>query len=89
MLSLDTDRNQLTYLLMVARFKKRRAYSNERHMNQPIVYAVIAMVCYGISDFIYKRVAAAGIRSDHFIMAQAWLLPCRHSLRRRDAEARV
>jgi uncharacterized membrane protein len=42
-------------------------------MNQPIVYAVIAMGCYGISDFIYKRVAAAGIRSDHFIMAQAWL----------------
>ena len=31
------------------------------------------MGCYGISDFIYKRVAAAGIRSDHFIMAQAWL----------------
>jgi drug/metabolite transporter (DMT)-like permease len=42
-------------------------------MNQPIVYALVAMVCYGVSDFVYKRAAAAAIRSDHFLMAQAWL----------------
>ena len=41
-------------------------------MNQSIVYAVVAMVCYGFSDFIYKQAAAAGIRADHFLMAQAW-----------------
>src|SRR5262249_48903374 len=42
-------------------------------MDQPLVYAVVAMVCYGLSDFIYKQAAAAGIRADHFLMAQAWL----------------
>ena len=41
-------------------------------MNQSIIFAVVAMVCYGISDFIYKQAAAAGIRADHFLMAQAW-----------------
>jgi uncharacterized membrane protein len=30
------------------------------------------MVCYGLSDFVYKQAAAAGIRADHFLMAQAW-----------------
>src|SRR5882757_930348 len=42
-------------------------------MNQSIVYAIVAMVCYGISDFIYKQAAAAGVRADHFLMAQGWL----------------
>jgi len=41
-------------------------------MGQPVVYAVIAMVCYGLSDFIYKQAASAGIRADHFLMAQGW-----------------
>ncbi len=41
-------------------------------MNQPIVFAVVALVCYGLTDFIYKRAAAAGIRADHFLMAQGW-----------------
>ena len=41
-------------------------------MNYPIVYAVAAMFCYGLSDFIYKQAAAAGIRADHFLMAQGW-----------------
>lgn len=41
-------------------------------MNQPLVDAIMAMVCYGLSDFIYKRAAAAGIRADHFLMAQGW-----------------
>jgi drug/metabolite transporter (DMT)-like permease len=42
-------------------------------MNSPIVYALLAMVCYGVSDFIYKQAASAGIRADHFLMAQGWL----------------
>jgi drug/metabolite transporter (DMT)-like permease len=42
-------------------------------MNEPLVYAFVAMVCYGLSDFIYKQAAAAGIRADHFLMAQGWL----------------
>lgn len=41
-------------------------------MSPSIVYAVAAMACYGISDFIYKRAAAEGIRADHFLMVQAW-----------------
>jgi drug/metabolite transporter (DMT)-like permease len=41
-------------------------------MSQPIAYAVMAMVCYGVSDFIYKQAATAGIRADHFLMVQAW-----------------
>jgi uncharacterized membrane protein len=41
-------------------------------MSQPIVYAVVALLCYGVSDFIYKQGAAAGLRADHFLMAQAW-----------------
>jgi uncharacterized membrane protein len=42
-------------------------------MNQALVYAIVAMVCYGVSDFIYKQAATAGIRADHFLMAQGWL----------------
>jgi drug/metabolite transporter (DMT)-like permease len=42
-------------------------------MDQSVVYAVLAMICYGISDFIYKQAASAGIRADHFLMAQGWL----------------
>jgi drug/metabolite transporter (DMT)-like permease len=42
-------------------------------MNQSIVYALVAMVCYGVSDFIYKQAASARIRADHFLMAQGWL----------------
>lgn len=30
------------------------------------------MVCYGISDFLYKRATTAGLRADHFLMGQAW-----------------
>ncbi len=41
-------------------------------MSQPIVYALVAMVCYGVCDFIYKQAASAGIRADHFLMVQAW-----------------
>jgi len=41
-------------------------------MNLSIVYAVVAMVCYGVSDFVYKRAAGEGIRANHFLMVQAW-----------------
>jgi uncharacterized membrane protein len=41
-------------------------------VNPSIVSAFAAMVCYGVSDFVYKRAAAARIRADHFLMAQAW-----------------
>jgi drug/metabolite transporter (DMT)-like permease len=42
-------------------------------MNEPVVYALVAMISYGLADFIYKQAAAAGIRADHFLMAQGWL----------------
>jgi drug/metabolite transporter (DMT)-like permease len=42
-------------------------------MNEPVVYAIVAMISYGLADFIYKQAAAAGIRADHFLMAQGWL----------------
>jgi uncharacterized membrane protein len=41
-------------------------------MSQPFVYAIAALVCYGVSDFIYKQAAAHGIRADHFLMVQGW-----------------
>lgn len=42
-------------------------------MTPSILYAVLAMACYGLSDFVYKQAAAAGMRADHFLMAQAWV----------------
>jgi uncharacterized membrane protein len=41
-------------------------------MNESIVFAAVALVCYGLSDFVFKRGSAAGIRPDHFLMVQAW-----------------
>jgi uncharacterized membrane protein len=35
--------------------------------------ALGAMVCFGASDLIYKRGAAAGIRAGEFLMSQAWI----------------
>ncbi|MFZ0526340.1 MAG: EamA family transporter [Xanthobacteraceae bacterium] len=35
--------------------------------------ALGAMACFGVSDLIYKRGAAAGIPSGEFLMAQAWM----------------
>jgi uncharacterized membrane protein len=43
-------------------------------MNTDIAYAVAALVCYGLSDIIYKRVASAGIAATDFLMVQAWFL---------------
>jgi drug/metabolite transporter (DMT)-like permease len=41
-------------------------------MHTPLLFALVAMVCYGIADIFYKRAAAAGIRADHFMVGQAW-----------------
>src|SRR5450631_1891294 len=41
-------------------------------MNSDIGYALAALVCYGLGDFIYKRAASAGIAAEHFLMGQAW-----------------
>ena len=41
-------------------------------MDQPLVFALSALLCYGLSDFVYKRSAVAGIRADHFLMVQGW-----------------
>ena len=42
-------------------------------MTPSIVYALAALVCYGLGDFIYKRAAAAGLASVHLLLGQAWL----------------
>jgi drug/metabolite transporter (DMT)-like permease len=34
--------------------------------------ALVAMVCFGAGDLIYKRAAAAGVEARHFVMLQAW-----------------
>jgi drug/metabolite transporter (DMT)-like permease len=41
-------------------------------MSSEIAYALAALVCYGLGDFIYKRAASAGIAAEHFLMGQAW-----------------
>ncbi len=41
-------------------------------MNSEIAYALAALVCYGLGDFIYKRAASVGIAAEHFLMGQAW-----------------
>ena len=41
-------------------------------MTTGIGLALLAMVCFGAGDLIYKRAAAAGIEARHFIMLQAW-----------------
>ena len=41
-------------------------------MSQSILYALAAMACFGLSDFIYKQAAAAGIKAGHFLMVQSW-----------------
>jgi drug/metabolite transporter (DMT)-like permease len=41
-------------------------------MTPGIGLALVAMICFGAGDLIYKRAAAAGIEARHFIMLQAW-----------------
>src|SRR5437763_7350237 len=35
-------------------------------------YALAALACYGLGDFIYKRATAAGVTPHHFLMGQGW-----------------
>ncbi len=42
-------------------------------MTPGLGFALGAMACFGVSDLIYKRGAAAGIPSGDFLMAQAWM----------------
>jgi drug/metabolite transporter (DMT)-like permease len=42
-------------------------------MKSDIAYALGAMVCYGVGDFIYKRAAATGVAADQFLMGQGWV----------------
>jgi drug/metabolite transporter (DMT)-like permease len=42
-------------------------------MTPGIGFALGAMVCFGLSDLIYKRGAAAGFTAGEFLMAQAWI----------------
>jgi drug/metabolite transporter (DMT)-like permease len=39
-------------------------------------FALAALVCYGLADFIYKQATATGIKPHHFLMGQAcWFAP--------------
>ena len=42
-------------------------------MTPGLPLALGAMACFGVSDIIYKRGAAAGIKAGDFLMAQAWI----------------
>lgn len=42
-------------------------------MISPVLFALAALLCFGLGDFIYKWAAGAGLRTDHFLMAQAWV----------------
>ena len=41
-------------------------------MAPEVLFALGAMICLGISDIVYKRGAAAGVKPHHFLAAQAW-----------------
>ena len=42
-------------------------------MTPGLGFALAAMLCFGVSDLIYKRAAAAGIAPHQFVMQQAWV----------------
>jgi drug/metabolite transporter (DMT)-like permease len=42
-------------------------------MTPGIGFALGAMICFGVSDLIYKRGAAAGFTASDFLMSQAWI----------------
>jgi drug/metabolite transporter (DMT)-like permease len=42
-------------------------------MTPGIGFALGAMLCFGVSDLIYKRGAAAGFSAPEFLMSQAWI----------------
>ena len=42
-------------------------------MKSDIVYALAAVVCDGVGDFIYKRAATTGVAAEQFLMGQGWV----------------
>jgi drug/metabolite transporter (DMT)-like permease len=42
-------------------------------MTPGIGFALVAMLCFGVGDLIYKRAAADGVAARHFAMLQAWV----------------
>jgi len=41
-------------------------------MTPGLELALVAMICFGAADLIYKRAAAEGVAAHHFVMVQAW-----------------
>ena len=41
-------------------------------MSHGVGYALVAMICFGLADLVYKRGAAAGVQAHHFMMVQGW-----------------
>ena len=39
-------------------------------MSAGVEYALAAMICIGLADFVYKRAASRGVRAIHFLMVQ-------------------
>ena len=37
-------------------------------------YALAAIVCYGLGDFIFKRSVAKGVKPLHFLYDYAWFV---------------
>ena len=42
-------------------------------MNTGVLFALGAMLCFGLSDLVYKRAAGAGVPAHHLMMVQSWL----------------
>ena len=50
-----------------------RQLSKHNSMTPGIGFALGAMLCFGVSDLIYKRGATAGFSAGEFLMSQAWI----------------
>jgi drug/metabolite transporter (DMT)-like permease len=42
-------------------------------MSAGMLFALCAMLCFGLSDLVYKRAAARGVPAHHLMMVQSWL----------------
>jgi uncharacterized membrane protein len=43
------------------------------YMTPGLGFALFAMICFGVSDLIYKRGSTAGIEAGEFVMLQSWV----------------
>jgi drug/metabolite transporter (DMT)-like permease len=57
--------------LLIRQFLNRRFPATV--MTPGLLFALGAMLLFGVSDLIYKRAAAAGIGAAQFVMLQAWV----------------